>query len=146
MAARPRLVSFIFMDAKKPKWKCAIVRTVNSAYSVIEVWRRLVAAADFKVLHAERAALQRSDKMLEANQLFLKWSQEGEKREGPAYSIVKVCGYEPDTSLSSLFLIDSWILLHVIELASTTPLLFPFPYYSSCTSLTIVWQSGSSKH
>ena len=75
----------------------AMVRTVNSAYSVIEVWRRLVAAADFKVLRAERAVLRRSDKILEANRLFLKWSQEGEKREGPAYSIVKVCGVEPDT-------------------------------------------------
>ena len=27
----------------------AMVRTLNSAYSVIEVWRRLVASADFKV-------------------------------------------------------------------------------------------------
>ncbi|KAL2020081.1 hypothetical protein VTK56DRAFT_8885 [Thermocarpiscus australiensis] len=68
----------------------AMVRTVNSAYSVIEVWRRLVAAADFKVLRAERAALRRNDKLLEANRLFLKWAQEGEKREGPAYSIVKL--------------------------------------------------------
>lgn len=40
----------------------AMVRTVNSAYSVIEVWRRLVAAADFKVLRAERAVLRRNDK------------------------------------------------------------------------------------
>jgi hypothetical protein len=55
-----------------------LVRAVNSAYSVIEVWRRLVAAADFKVLRAERAALRRNDKLLEANRLFLKWAQEGE--------------------------------------------------------------------
>lgn len=45
----------------------AIVRTVNSAYSVIEVWRRLVAAADVKVLRAERAALRKNDNILGAS-------------------------------------------------------------------------------
>jgi hypothetical protein len=39
-----------------------MVRTVNSAYSVIDVWRRLVAAADFKVLRPERAALRNEGK------------------------------------------------------------------------------------
>ncbi|KAL2193986.1 hypothetical protein P885DRAFT_43988, partial [Corynascus similis CBS 632.67] len=67
----------------------AMVRTVNYTFSVIEVWRRLIAAADFKVLCGERAALRRMEKYLEANQLFLKWPQEGEKRDGPAYTIVK---------------------------------------------------------
>ena len=39
----------------------AMVRTVDSAYSVIEVWRRLVVAADFNVLRVKRAALRRND-------------------------------------------------------------------------------------
>ncbi|KAK4233270.1 hypothetical protein C8A03DRAFT_19623, partial [Achaetomium macrosporum] len=65
----------------------AMVRTVNSTYSVIEVWRRLVAAADFNVLRLERRALRKEDKYSEADRLFLKWPQEGEKRDGPAYSI-----------------------------------------------------------
>ncbi|KAL2015305.1 hypothetical protein VTK56DRAFT_5883 [Thermocarpiscus australiensis] len=67
----------------------AIICKVNSAYSVIEVWRRLVAAADFNVLRVERAALRRNDQALKASRLVLKWEQEGEKREGPAYSIVR---------------------------------------------------------
>ncbi|KAL2137751.1 hypothetical protein VTI28DRAFT_8386 [Corynascus sepedonium] len=67
----------------------AMVRTVNCTFSVIEVWRRLIAAADFKVLRGERAALRRREKYLEADRLFLKWPQEGEKRDGPAYTIVK---------------------------------------------------------
>ncbi|KAK4111496.1 hypothetical protein N656DRAFT_846248 [Canariomyces notabilis] len=67
----------------------AMVRTVNSAYSVIEVWRRLVAAADFNVLHVERAALRRNGQAQKAGRLVLMWEQEGEKREGPAYSIVR---------------------------------------------------------
>ncbi len=69
-----------------------MVRKVNSAYSLIEVWRRLVAAADFNVLRVERAALRRNDQPQKASRLLLKWAQEGEKREGPAYSIVRVCG------------------------------------------------------
>ncbi|KAK4129016.1 hypothetical protein N657DRAFT_50085 [Parathielavia appendiculata] len=67
----------------------AMVRTLNSAYSVIEVWRRLVAAADFKVLRGGRKALRKKEKYLEADRLFLKWEQEGERREGPAYLIVQ---------------------------------------------------------
>ncbi|KAK4205859.1 hypothetical protein QBC37DRAFT_407634 [Rhypophila decipiens] len=35
----------------------AMVRTLNSAYSVIEVWRKLIRAADFKVLRGERKPL-----------------------------------------------------------------------------------------
>ncbi|KAM7189007.1 Protein of unknown function (DUF3435) domain containing protein [Rhypophila sp. PSN 637] len=66
-----------------------MVRTLNSAYSVIEVWRRLVASADFKVLRGERRALRRSEKYQEADRLFLRWEQEGEKRDGPAYLIVQ---------------------------------------------------------
>jgi len=68
-----------------------MVRTLNSAYSIIEVWRRLVASADFKVLRGERRALRGREKYLEAERLFLRWEQEGEKRDGPAYLIVKVC-------------------------------------------------------
>ncbi|KAL2192293.1 hypothetical protein P885DRAFT_82333 [Corynascus similis CBS 632.67] len=68
----------------------AMVRTVNCTFSVIEVWRRLIVAADFKVLYSERAALRRRERHLEADRLFLKWPQEGEKRDGPAYTIVKI--------------------------------------------------------
>lgn len=50
----------------------AMVRTLNSAYSIIEVWQRLVAAADFKVLRGERRALRGGEKYDEANQLFLR--------------------------------------------------------------------------
>ncbi|KAK4210257.1 hypothetical protein QBC37DRAFT_322526 [Rhypophila decipiens] len=67
----------------------AMVRTLNSAYSVIEVWRRLVTAADFKVLRGERKALRGREKYEEADRLFLRWEQEGEKRDGPAYLIVQ---------------------------------------------------------
>ncbi|KAG7293987.1 hypothetical protein NEMBOFW57_004048 [Staphylotrichum longicolle] len=67
----------------------AMIRTLNSAYSVIEVWRRLVASADFKVLRGERRALRAREKYLEAERLFLRWEQEGEKRDGHAYLIVK---------------------------------------------------------
>ncbi|KAM7203066.1 hypothetical protein V8F33_002414 [Rhypophila sp. PSN 637] len=66
-----------------------MVRTLNSAYSVIEVWRRLVAAADFKVLCGERKALQGREKYQEADRLFLRCKQEGEKRDGPTYLIVQ---------------------------------------------------------
>lgn len=69
----------------------APIRTVTSAYSVIEVWRRLVAAADHKVLRLKRDHLRAEGAGGAAARLFLKWEQEGERREGPAYSIVKVC-------------------------------------------------------
>ncbi|AEO60974.1 hypothetical protein MYCTH_2130123 [Thermothelomyces thermophilus ATCC 42464] len=84
------LVGRALGTANAHKWpeERAMVRTVNSAYSVIEVWRRLVAAADFNVLRVERAALRRNDQAQEASRLVLKWEQEGEKREGPAYSII----------------------------------------------------------
>lgn len=65
----------------------AMVRTLNSAYSVIEVWRRLIASADFKVLRGERRALRGREKYLEADRLFLRWEQEGDKRDRPAYLI-----------------------------------------------------------
>ncbi|KAK4243658.1 hypothetical protein C7999DRAFT_36007 [Corynascus novoguineensis] len=68
----------------------AMVCTLNSAYSVIEVWRRLVAAADFKVLSGEWKALRGNERYLEADRLFLRWEQEGEQREGPAYLIVRI--------------------------------------------------------
>ncbi|KAL2194679.1 hypothetical protein P885DRAFT_62783 [Corynascus similis CBS 632.67] len=77
------------LPGPRPKER-AMVRTINYTFSVIEVWRRLIVAADFKVLHSERAALRRREKYLEADRLFLKWPQEGEKRDGPAYSIVKI--------------------------------------------------------
>ncbi|KAL2192268.1 hypothetical protein P885DRAFT_19357, partial [Corynascus similis CBS 632.67] len=66
----------------------AMVCTVNCTFSVIEVWRRLIVAADFKVLHGERAALRRRERYLEADRLFLKWPQEGEKRDRPTYTIM----------------------------------------------------------
>ncbi len=67
------------------------VRTVNSVYSVIEVWRRLLATADYKVLRLERRELRKNEKHSEADRLFLKWEQEGDRREGPGYLIVRVC-------------------------------------------------------
>jgi hypothetical protein len=70
-----------------------MVRTLNSAYSVIEVWRRLVVSADFRVLRIERRLLRNDNKYLQADQLFLRWDQEGEKRDGPAYVIVKVAPF-----------------------------------------------------
>jgi hypothetical protein len=80
----------------------AMIRTLNSTYSVIEVWRRLIAAADFNVLRPERRALRRQDEPEKASRLVLKWEQEGEKREGPAYTIVKVCKAPKKTTTGSL--------------------------------------------
>ncbi|KAK4206789.1 hypothetical protein QBC37DRAFT_434420 [Rhypophila decipiens] len=65
-----------------------MVRTPNSAYSVIEVWRKLIRAADFKVLRGERKALRGRTKYQGADRLFLKWKQEGEKGDGPAYLMI----------------------------------------------------------
>ncbi|KAL2192733.1 hypothetical protein P885DRAFT_64673 [Corynascus similis CBS 632.67] len=81
----------------------AIVRTVNCTFSVIEVWRRLIVAADFKVLRSERAALRRRENYLEADRLFLKWPQEGEKRDRPAYTIVKSLSVELKLEMNSLY-------------------------------------------
>jgi hypothetical protein len=92
----------------------AMVRTLNSAYSVIEVWRRLVASADFKVLRGERAALRKAERYLEADRLFLRWEQEGERREGPAYLIVQVCEAELDAFLSPLVKFSNPAALHCI--------------------------------
>lgn len=87
----------------------AMVRTLNSAYSVIEVWRRLIASADFKVLRGERRALRGREKYLEADRLFLRWEQEGDKRDGPAYLIVKV--YEAGLHTFPFSLLDPLALL-----------------------------------
>jgi hypothetical protein len=106
----------------------AMVRTVNSAYSVIEVWRRLVAAADFNVLRVERAALRRNDQAQKASRLVLKWEQEGEKREGPAYSIVKV--YTAETTLSLPF--------PCTELGSPCMLLRILPLYLPSSHSTLL--------
>ncbi|KAK4233013.1 hypothetical protein C8A03DRAFT_39310 [Achaetomium macrosporum] len=62
-----------------------MVRTLNSAYSVIEVWRKLVAAADHTVLRLERREAWKQGPPYDL--LFLKWEQERERREGPAYLI-----------------------------------------------------------
>lgn len=102
-----------------------MVRTVNSAYSVIEVWRRLIAAADFNVLRVERAALRRNDQAQKASRLVLKWEQEGEKREGPAYSIVRVCASETTPSLPSPCT-ELGLPCMSFEDTSSTPPLFPF--------------------
>ncbi|KAM7217626.1 hypothetical protein V8F06_007010 [Rhypophila decipiens] len=67
-----------------------MVRTLNSAYSVIEVWRKLIRAADFKVLRGERKALRGRTIYQGANRLFLRWEQEGEKRDGPACLMIQV--------------------------------------------------------
>lgn len=95
-----------------------MVRTVNNVYSVIEVWRRLVAAADFNVVRLERAKLRRNDQAQKANQLRLKCEQEGENREGPAHSIVQVYTAETTSSPS--------LPLHVTEDTRSTPPLIPF--------------------
>lgn len=124
----------------------AMVRTVNSAYSVIEVWRRLVAAADFNVLRVERAALRRNDQAPKASRLVLKWEQEGEKREGPAYSIVRVCRAEttpslpsPYTKLGSPYIMSLRILS--LRLPSLHPTLLLFVYFTNyCLA------SGFSRH
>jgi hypothetical protein len=56
----------------------------------MEVWRRLLAAADWFVLRPERRALKLAEREAEATRLFLKWIQEGDRKEGPGFIIVKV--------------------------------------------------------
>lgn len=68
----------------------ATCRTLNHAYSLIEIWRRLVAAADYKVLRLERLALRKENKFDQANALVLKHDQKDDHREGPAYVIARV--------------------------------------------------------
>ncbi|KAJ9131259.1 hypothetical protein NKR19_g9595 [Coniochaeta hoffmannii] len=63
-------------------------RTINSAHSLIQVLRALVAAADAKVLKPERQALRDMGKHDEAARLFLRWDQQNERREGPAFETV----------------------------------------------------------
>jgi hypothetical protein len=60
---------------------------LTSAYSVTEVWRRLVAsAAQHVIRHKSREEPERRDAWT------LKWDHEDEGyKEGPAYTIVKVC-------------------------------------------------------
>ncbi len=60
------------------KWKVvlgpeerALVRTVNSAHVVKELWRRLLAAADHKVLREKRRELRAIGKHAEADRLTL---------------------------------------------------------------------------
>lgn len=61
-------------------------RTLNSAFSLTEVWRRLVASADHEVMKK-----QRKDEPAQADIWRLKWISKDEgSREGPAYLLVKV--------------------------------------------------------
>ncbi|KAI1409856.1 hypothetical protein F5Y13DRAFT_192862 [Hypoxylon sp. FL1857] len=61
-------------------------RTLNSAFSLTEVWRRLVASADHEVIKKQR----RKDPN-QADVWRLRWiSKEEGSREGPAYLIVKI--------------------------------------------------------
>ncbi|KAJ3573686.1 hypothetical protein NPX13_g4609 [Xylaria arbuscula] len=60
-------------------------RTLNSAFSVTEVWRRLVASADHEVMKR-----QRRDDPAQADTWRLRWISKDEgSREGPAYLLVK---------------------------------------------------------
>ncbi|KAI0804888.1 hypothetical protein GGR55DRAFT_304735 [Xylaria sp. FL0064] len=60
-------------------------RTLNSAFSVTEVWRRLVASADHEVMKR-----QRRDDPAQADIWRLRWISKDEgSREGPAYLLVK---------------------------------------------------------
>ncbi|KAI1145463.1 hypothetical protein F4825DRAFT_443822 [Nemania diffusa] len=60
-------------------------RTLNSAFSLTEVWRRLVASADHEVMKK-----QRKDEPAQADIWRLKWISKDEgSREGPAYLLVK---------------------------------------------------------
>jgi hypothetical protein len=68
-----------------------MVRTVNHTQSVIEVWRKLVASADFRVLLPERRALRSVDMHAKIDGLLLRWPQEGVTKEGPAFIVVEVC-------------------------------------------------------
>ncbi|KAK4096774.1 hypothetical protein N658DRAFT_385760, partial [Parathielavia hyrcaniae] len=99
----------------------AMVRTINSAYSVIEIWRRLVAAADFNVLRVERAALRRNDQAQKASRLVLKWEQEGEKREGPAYSVMG-SSYEKVEATAADFVVILTALYQRADDIPATPL------------------------
>ncbi|KAI3326529.1 hypothetical protein HD806DRAFT_410130 [Xylariaceae sp. AK1471] len=60
-------------------------RTLNSAFSLTEVWRRLVASADHEVMKR-----QRREDPTQADVWRLRWiSKEEGSREGPAYLLVK---------------------------------------------------------
>lgn len=61
-------------------------RMVNSAFSLTEVWRRLVASGQHHVMRH-----QRRDCPSQAETWRLRWISKNEgSREGPAYRIVKV--------------------------------------------------------
>jgi hypothetical protein len=61
-------------------------RMVNSASSLTEVWRRLVASADHHIIRQKRR-----DEPSRSEQWKLRWVSEDEgKREGPTYLMVKV--------------------------------------------------------
>jgi hypothetical protein len=73
----------VVLGPKEYEWK----RTVNSAFSLTEVWRRLVAAAEYHVMRPQRKIAPS-----EAATWALRWmSKEEGAREGPAYLVVKVC-------------------------------------------------------
>lgn len=60
-------------------------RTLNSAHSVTEIWRRLVAAAEYHVMQP-----QRKGNPADANIWRIRWIHKDEgHREGPAYRIVR---------------------------------------------------------
>ncbi|KAI0388289.1 hypothetical protein F5Y17DRAFT_463852 [Xylariaceae sp. FL0594] len=69
------------LDAREYEYK----RTLTSAFSLTEVWRRLVASADHEVMKR-----QRREDPAQAEVWTLRWiSKEEGNREGPAYLLVK---------------------------------------------------------
>lgn len=61
--------------------------TIKSAFSLTEIWRRLVASAEHYVLRE----LRKNDPDF-AQSLKLRWiSKEEGSKEGPTYRIVQVC-------------------------------------------------------
>ncbi|KAK7972355.1 hypothetical protein PG988_006489 [Apiospora saccharicola] len=72
----------VVLGPEECQWK----RTVTSAFSLMEVWRRLVAAAEYHVMKKEREAAPS-----EAGTWALRWICKDEgAREGPTYIIVKL--------------------------------------------------------
>jgi hypothetical protein len=70
------------LSTQEYEWK----RTVNSAFYLMDVWRRLVAEAEYHVMRPQRRAFPS-----EAATWALRWiSKEEVAREGLAYIIVKV--------------------------------------------------------
>ncbi|KAK8035693.1 hypothetical protein PG991_001766 [Apiospora marii] len=72
----------VVLGPEECQWK----RTVTSAFPLMEVWRRLVAAAEYHVMKKEREAAPS-----EAGTWALRWICKDEgAREGPTYIIVKL--------------------------------------------------------